>query len=115
MEMTLDEFEQLATEVFDELPAEAVEGLDNVAFVVEDRPEDGSLNLLGVYEGHDRFDRAEYGFGQLPDVIVVYREPILAICEDAEQVRHQVHVTLLHEIGHYYGMSDAQLHELGWA
>lgn len=115
MEMTLDEFEQLTNEVFDGLPAEAVDGLDNVTFVVEDRPKDGSLSVLGLYEGHDRFDRAEYGFGQLPDVIVIYREPILAICDNAEQVRSQVHVTLLHEIGHYYGMSDERLHELGWA
>src|SRR5690625_1175141 len=85
MEMTLDEFEQLTNEVFDGLPAEAVDGLDNVAFVVEDRPKDGSLGLLGLYEGHDRFARAEYGYGQLPDVIVIYCAPILAICDSAEQ------------------------------
>lgn len=115
MDMTLDEFEALVAEELDLLPNEAVDGLDNVAFVVEDRPKDGSLDLLGLYEGHDRFGRADYGYMQLPDVIVVYREPILAICDDIEQVRQQVHVTLIHEIGHYYGIDDAQLHDLGWA
>src|SRR5699024_7895799 len=126
MGMTLDELEQRTNEVFDGRPdeameihageseartvgvfaglrAEAVDGLDNVAFVVEDRPKGGSLGLLGLYEGHDRFARAEYGYGQLPDVIVFYCAPILAICDSAEQVRSQVYITLLHEIGHYYG------------
>lgn len=115
MEMTLDEFEALVTEEFEALPDEVVNGLDNVAFAVEDRPKDGALNVLGTYEGHDRFGRADYGYGQLPDVIVVFREPILAICDNVEQVRHQVHVTLVHEIGHYYGINDDQLHDLGWA
>src|SRR5699024_10964454 len=115
MAMTPDEFEQLTNEVYDGLPAVAVGGIDNGASVVSDRLKDGSSRLLGLYEGHDRFARAEYGYGQLPDVIVIYCAPILAICDSAEQVRSQVYITLLHEIGHYYGMSDEQLHELGWA
>lgn len=115
MDMTLDEFEQLVAEELEALPDEAVDGLDNVTFAVEDRPADGSLNLLGLYEGHDRFGRADYGYMQLPDAIVLYREPILAICADMQEVRQQVHVTLIHEIGHYYGIDDAQLHDLGWA
>lgn len=115
MKMTLDEFEVLVAEELDLLPDAAVDGLENVAFVVEDRPQDGSLKVLGTYEGHDLAARADYGFGQLPDVIVLFREPLLAICEDEAQLRHQVHVTLVHEIAHYYGIDDAALHELGWA
>lgn len=115
VEMTLTEFEQLVSQELESLPDGLVESLDNVVFAVEDRPEDGSLSVLGTYEGHDRFDRADYGYAQLPDAIVVYREPILAICDDIEQVRHEVHVTLVHEIGHYYGIDDAALHDLGWA
>ena len=115
VEMTLSEFEQLVSEELDSLPEGLVERLDNVVFAVEDRPADGSLNVLGTYEGHDRFDRADYGYAQLPDAIVVFREPILAICDDVAQVRQEVHVTLVHEIGHYYGIDDAALHDLGWA
>src|SRR5699024_5565488 len=115
MDMTLDDFETEVSEQFDRLPDEVVGGLDNVVFVVEDRPAVGAMDLLGTYEGHDRFGRADYGYGQLPDVIVIFRDPMLAICDDVEQLRHQIQVTLIHEIGHYYGLSDAQLHDLGWA
>lgn len=113
--MGFDEFERLVIEELDLLPDEMVDGLENLVFVVEDRPEDGSLDLLGVYEGYDLFDRSNYGYGQLPDRIVLFREPLLSICEDEETLRHEVHVTLVHEIAHYYGIDDAQLHELGWA
>lgn len=115
MDMTLEEFEVLVTEEFAALPDEIVAGLDNVVFVVEDRPEDGSMDLLGVYEGYDLASRADYGYGQLPDMIVVFREPLLAVCKNIEEVREQVHITLIHEIGHYYGMDDQHLHDLGWA
>lgn len=75
MDMTLDEFEAEVSQQFDQLPEEVVGGLENVVFVVEDRPGDGAMDLLGTYEGHDRFGRAEYGYGQLPDVVVIFRDP----------------------------------------
>lgn len=115
MDMTMDEFETLVTEVLDSLDDEIVGGLENVVFVVEDRPADGSMDLLGYYEGYDRDARADYGFGQLPDRIVLFREPLLAICDAEQQLRHEVRVTLIHEIAHYYGIDDDALHELGWA
>jgi len=114
MEMTLADFEALVAEELDLLPEQIVAGLENLVFVVADRPEDGSMDLLGVYQGHDRFARAEYGYGQLPDEIVLFREPLLSICDDEAQLRHEVHRTLVHEIGHYYGINDAHLHDLGW-
>ena len=52
---------------------------------------------------------------ELPDRIVVYREPHLAVCEDEEGLRDELHTTLVHEIAHFYGLDDAQLHDLGWA
>lgn|GEM_PF-65431 len=115
MEMTLAEFETLVGEVLDSLDDEIVGGIENLVFIVEDRPEDGSMDLLGYYEGYDRDARADYGFAQLPDRIVLFREPLLAVCETEEQLRHEVRVTLVHEIAHYYGIDDARLHELGWA
>ena len=66
----------------DLLPDDMVDGLDNVVFVVEDRPEDGSLDLLGLYDGWALTERDRYGVGELPDRIIVYREPHLAACDD---------------------------------
>jgi len=117
MPLTMDEatFEALVVDELDLLPDEMVDGLDNIVFVTEARPEDGSLDLLGLYDGTALTERDRYGFGELPDRIVLYREPLLAIAEDIEDLKDQIHVTLVHEIAHYYGIDDQQLHELGWA
>lgn len=115
MEMDPEAFEELVADELDRLPDEMVEGLENLVFVVEDRPEDGSLDLLGIYDGLAVTERGNYGMGELPDRIVVYREPHLAQCGDEQELRHEVHTTLVHEIAHYYGIDDAQLHEMGWA
>lgn len=108
-------FEALVTDELDQLPDEMVDGLDNIVFVVEDRPEDGSLDLLGLYDGVALTERDIYGFGEMPDRIVLYREPLLAICADEDELRDEIHITLVHEIAHYYGIDDDRLHELGWA
>ena len=114
-ELDEDAFERLVVDELDLLPDDMVDGLDNVVFVTESRPEDGSLELLGLYDGVAMTERGAYGFGELPDRIVLYREPLLAISADLEELKDQIHVTLVHEIAHFYGLDDAQLHELGWA
>lgn len=113
--MDADEFEALVVDELDQLPDDMVDGLDNVIFVVEDRPEDGSLDLLGLYEGLALTERDRYGMGELPDRIIVYREPHLEQCDTVEALREEVHTTLVHEIAHFYGIDDDRLHELGWA
>lgn len=110
-----DEFERLVIDELDLLPDDMVDDLENVVFVTEDRPEDGSLDLLGLYDGVALTERGAYGFGELPDRIILYREPLLAISADLNELKDQVHVTLVHEIAHFYGLDDDQLHELGWA
>ena len=115
IDLTAEAFEALVVSELDALPDEMVEGLDNVVFVVEDRPEDGSLDLLGLYDGTSLTERDRYGVGELPDRIIVYREPHLAACDDEEALRDEVHTTLVHEIAHFYGIDDDRLHELGWA
>jgi len=107
-------FERLVTDELDALPDEMVEGLVNLAFVTLDRPDDGSLDLLGEYDGVALTERSDYGFGELPDRIVLYREPLLAISEHLDELKDQIHVTLVHEIAHFYGIDDAELHRLGW-
>lgn len=115
MEMDAATFEKLVVDELDLLPDEMVEGLENVVFVVEDRPEDGSLDLLGLYDGLALTERGHYGMGELPDRIIVYREPHLARAADDAELRDDVHTTLVHEIAHFFGIPDDQLHEMGWA
>ncbi len=110
-----DAFEKLVVDELDKLPDDMVDGLDNVVFVVEDRPEDGTLDILGLYDGVNLTERGQYGFGELPDRIILYREPLLSVSADLEELKDQIHVTLVHEIAHFYGIDDNELHRLGWA
>jgi predicted Zn-dependent protease with MMP-like domain len=107
------EFERLVVQGLDALPDQMVADLDNVIFVVEDRPE--SDDILGLYDGVALTDRGDYGYGELPDRIVIYREPLLEHCESLDELVEEIHVTLVHEIAHYFGIDDDRLHELGWA
>ncbi|TFC61204.1 metallopeptidase family protein [Cryobacterium sp. TMT1-19] len=113
-QLTHEEFERLVVDELDLLPDDMVDGLDNVIFVVEDRPEDGTMDTLGLYDGVALTERGQYGFGEMPDRIVLYREPLLELCADLEELRDQVHITLVHEIAHFYGIDDDRLHDLGW-
>jgi len=108
------EFERLVVDELDLLPDDMVDGLDNIIFVVEDRPEDGTLDILGLYDGVALTERGQYGFGEMPDRIVLYRESLLAVCKNLDELRDEVHITLVHEIAHFYGIDDDKLHELGW-
>ena len=113
--LSLARFDELVVAELDELPDDMVDGLDNVVFVTDDRPEDGSLDLLGLYDGVALTERGNYGFGELPDRIILFREPLLDVSDDLDDLKDQIHVTLVHEIAHFYGIDDEQLHELGWA
>ena len=108
-----DAFERLVVEQLDALPDDMVDGLANLAFVVEDDSPEG--DLLGEYDGVAITHRDRYGFGELPDRIVLYRRALLRACADLDELRREVHITLVHEIGHFYGLDDDRLHELGWA
>jgi len=115
LELSPEEFEKVVIDELDALPDEMVDGLENLVFVTEDRPEDGSLDLLGIYEGVALTERDRYGFGELPDRIVLFREPLLSICDTLDELRDEIHITLVHEIAHFYGIDDEELHRLGWA
>ena len=115
LQLDREAFEAIVVAELDALPDEMVDGLENVVFVTEDRPEDRSLDLLGLYDGVAVTERGQYGFGEMPDRIILYREPLLAICADEDELRDEIHVTLVHEIAHFYGIDDERLHDLGWA
>jgi len=114
IQMPHAEFEKLVADELDALPDDMVNGIENVAFLIEDRPEDGTLSLFGLYSGIDLTRRGQYGFGEMPDRITLYREPLLSVCDTEDELRDQVHITLVHEIAHYFGIGDSELHELGW-
>ena len=113
--LNAEEFEKLVIDELDALPDDMVEGLENLAFITEDRPEDGSLDLLGLYDGVAITERDIYGFGEMPDRIIMYREPLLDVSADLDELKDQIHITLVHEIAHFYGINDEELHKLGWA
>lgn len=110
-----EQFEALVSDELDRLPEDMINGLDNVVFVIEDLPEDGSMDLLGLYDGLAVTDRGNYGFGELPDRIILFRLPLVAACSTMTQLKDEIHITLVHEIAHYYGIDDEELHRLGWA
>lgn len=115
MQMTDAEFEALVGEVFDALPDEIAGHLDNVAFLIQDQAATERPRLFGLYSGRPLTTRGVYGFGELPDRITLFRNNLEASCSSVDELRARVRVTLVHEIGHYYGLDDAKLQELGWA
>ncbi|HMR13599.1 MAG TPA: metallopeptidase family protein, partial [Arachnia sp.] len=82
-------------------------------FVIEDEPEDGS-DTLGIYDGTALTERHQYGFGQLPDRIVLFQGPLTRMCQDEDELYDEIWITLVHELGHYHGIEEEKLHELGW-
>ena len=114
------EFVRLVREAYREMPGEVLQSLDNVDVVVEEWPGpddqdliDGEGSLFGLYSGVPLTER-EGGDPMLPDRIVIYRQPILRSCSSRTQAEREIKVTLWHEIGHYLGMSEDDLHRLGY-
>jgi len=113
-------FEKMVKEAIETIPPELKEQVENVAFVVEKDPsdlpqdwEEEEQDLLGLYHGIPLTHRTSSYNLVPPDKISIYQEPIEAICRTNEEVRRQVRVTVLHELAHYFGISDERLHELG--
>jgi predicted Zn-dependent protease with MMP-like domain len=119
--VSLARFEELVGDALDSIPPELGDELENVAVVVEDWPTPEQLEgrggtLLGLYEGVPLTERGPLSYaGVMPDHITIFRGPLCEIAHDEDDLAEQVRVTVLHEVGHYFGMDDEQLHELGWA
>ncbi|MCX4469282.1 metallopeptidase family protein [Micromonospora sp. NBC_01655] len=114
MEMSRERFEELVGDALDEVPEELLGLMSNVVILVEDDSPPGDGDLLGLYEGHALTDRGWDYSGVLPDRILIYRRPILRICDSEEDVVDEVAVTVVHEIAHHFGIDDDRLHDLGW-
>jgi predicted Zn-dependent protease with MMP-like domain len=107
-----ERFEEMVATALDGLPPELGRLMRNVAVTVEHGP--GPRGLLGLYEGIPLTSRTtQYGM-VLPDRITIYRLAICAICDSADEVADQVRKTVIHEVGHHFGIDDERLGELGW-
>ncbi|TCN52229.1 putative Zn-dependent protease with MMP-like domain [Rhodococcus sp. SMB37] len=113
VEMSDERFDGLVSDALDEIPAELTRAIDNVVVLVEPRHED-EPSLLGLYQGIALTERDSHYAGSLPDTITIYRDAILDICDTDEDVVHEVAVTVVHEIAHYFGIEEERLHQLGW-
>ncbi|MFV9454893.1 metallopeptidase family protein [Rhodococcus sp. NM-2] len=107
-----ERFEDMVVRALDSLPPELGRVIANVAVTV--RHDSGPPGLLGVYQGVPLTNRTTRYAGLLPDRITIYRKATCAICRSDAEVVDQVRRTVLHEVGHHFGISDARLHELGW-
>ena len=99
----------------EEWPDPAVVAPGNLAgnFEEGDREvEDGDVSLFGLYVGVPLVERQ--GVPELPDRIVIYRQPILRSCKNLSDARKEIRITLLHEVGHYLGLDEEGLHRLGY-
>lgn len=120
MTETATTFEQLVSEAIDSLPDEIAGMIDNVEIVVEAEPPVAYLQglprghtLLGLYHGIPLTKRGVYDRA-LPDKISIYEGPITRLAGTPDAIRQQVRRTVIHEIGHHFGIDEARLHELGW-
>ena len=110
----MEEFEDLVAEALDEIPDVLARLVDNVVFVVEDDVKPGEPSLLGLYQGVPLTERGHYYAGAMPDRITIYRIPILRMCQTYDEVIDEVHITVVHEIAHHFGIDDDRLHDLGY-
>ncbi|MBY6411775.1 metallopeptidase family protein [Rhodococcus sp. BP-252] len=105
------DFDNVVSDALDTLPPAIIDFMDNVVVLVED--EHPTEDILGLYEGIALTERFEYS-GHLPDVITIYRRPILEMVDDADTARREIAITVAHEVGHHFGIDDERLHELGF-
>ena len=112
-EITVERFEELVAAALDGIPPGIGRYIENVAVFVGEIGFD--RNVLGLYQGIPLTRRENYGLGMgMPDRITIYRVPILERCATEEEVIEAVRITVVHEVGHHFGLSDARLRELGY-
>lgn len=122
MRVSRREFEHLVARALDRLPSGFHELLDNVVVVVEEEPSDEELRevgidprdperdeLFGLYQGVPRTERGFDGIADLPDRVTIYRGPMLRCCASRGEVLREIRDTVVHELGHHFGLSDEEM------
>ena len=115
MRVPSEEFEQLVEKALDGLPEEFAALLDNVAVVIEEEPSEEDFDavgldpdedeLLGLYTGIPLSERDSF-YSALPDKVSLFRGPILRVCRNRREVVREVRDTLVHELGHHFGLEE---------
>ena len=121
MELTDETFDHLISQAMDELPQEYIKGLNNVAILYADDPDEYQIQksglregniLLGLYEGIPLTKRGGNYTFVLPDKITLFKHSMMMVAHDPNQLYEQIKRTLWHEIAHYYGLDHERIHEL---
>ncbi|HKO55268.1 MAG TPA: metallopeptidase family protein [Thermoanaerobaculia bacterium] len=119
--MNRREFEQLVEEALASLPERFAKLLENVAVVVEEEPSDDDLDevfgddeegddeLLGIFRGTPLTERRFDDLPQLPAEVAIFRGPILRVAHDRRDAIHEIRETVIHELGHYFGLGDHEM------
>jgi predicted Zn-dependent protease with MMP-like domain len=111
IEVSQRRFEEMVGEALDTLPPRFTKVMRNVVVVTEDGTDP---HLLGLYVGIPLTERSSDYSAVLPDQITIYRNSICARCDTDAEVVEEVRRTVIHEVGHHFGIDDERLHELGW-
>lgn len=109
-------FERLVERALDALPPPFAARLKNVAVLVEPRPSADVArelgdDILGLYHGVSELEQSPMALYEFPEVIVIYQENIEAICRTEAEIIEEVRKTVIHEIGHHFGLTDSQMEE----
>src|SRR6516165_9011463 len=112
IEVSPARFEEMVEAALDSLPERLGRLMSNVAVTVQHEP--GPPGLLGLYQGIPLTSRTSGYAGVLPDRITIYRQAICAVCASEDEVVTRVRRTVIHEVGHHFGITDARLRDLGW-
>jgi predicted Zn-dependent protease with MMP-like domain len=122
-DVSKERFAELVERALAELPPAFASYLEEVAVEIRDRPTRKQLRsvglkgdqlLLGLYHGRPRDQRSVLDSAVMPDVIYIFQEDIENACDDEADLVEQVRITVLHEIGHHFGMDEDDLDELGY-
>jgi predicted Zn-dependent protease with MMP-like domain len=114
IEMSRERFEQLVDEAIDAVPDEIAGLVRNLVVLVEDEPPADDPDLLGLYDGVALTEREANYSAALPDRVLVFRNPLLEMCEDEAELVEEIGITVVHEIAHHFGIDDRRLHDLGY-
>jgi len=121
MKVTEEEFEELVAEVISSLPEKFKKKMENIAIAIEDLPSQELLiemkikspyGLLGFYRGVPYPRRGIWYRNVLPDKIIIFKKPIEVRCRNREDIKESVRRVVVHEIGHYFGLEEADLRRI---
>lgn len=117
--MNREDFVKVVEEALDSLPPEFRDRIRNVAVLVEDlpahqpSPHSGQRTLLlGIFHGVPMTRKSVFDLTVGPGHIVLYQKNIEAVCSNETEIRQQIRLTLMHELGHYFGMDENQLRDV---